>query len=262
MVGIASGAWNLALPLAAVGHPAAAPPATAMAIVAPAVAAAPVVSAIPAVSGPGSLEEIVVREVRRVVRERPDPASDTALRGFGDGAERVDAGLADDDGDDATPPDLGDAVIAAHAARIADLKRRMDALRSDRAPPDRLDDLRVRLRKAEAARQLAVERVAVERAPFESPAVERVAFERPHPIGCAVRGDPAVCRANRMASGVIADRSVAHRLAHARQALATARGLLEDGVKSPSEPAIVIAGLWRWSGSDTWSLADCGAKTA
>ena len=49
----------------------------------------------------------------------------------------------------------------------------------------------------------------------------------------------------------------AYRLASARRSLAAARRLLtgEDGAAHPTaKPRLVIAGLWRWEGSETWKL--------
>lgn len=55
-----------------------------------------------------------------------------------------------------------------------------------------------------------------------------------------------------------ADPRVAARLVRARRSLVAARRALEGGVPT-TRPAGLFAGLWRWDGSDTWSLAPHGA---
>lgn len=55
-----------------------------------------------------------------------------------------------------------------------------------------------------------------------------------------------------------ADPRVASQLVRARRSLAAARRALEGEVPA-ARPAGLLAGLWRWDGSDTWSLPPHGA---
>lgn len=61
------------------------------------------------------------------------------------------------------PGELNDAVVAAHDARIALLRERIDSLKTagNAAPDTQLRDLAVRLKRAEAARKLAMARIAL-----------------------------------------------------------------------------------------------------
>ena len=194
------------------------------------------------------------------------------------------------------PPDIRiDAdVIASHDQRIGVIRERIDTLRQERAEQAILAALQARLRRAEAARQLAVARVALAQctgpcasppaaAARTSPAMAATAPVRsrpqsprrpatgsvraasiPMPVAAAA---PLATAAVDASPSTGANRSVGPRtsppgepLSRARLLLAKARAALTD-VTDPA-PAIRLTGLWQWEGSERWSLDAGPQRTA
>jgi len=342
MSGIASGVLYLVSPLAAVTSP---PTATDPVVVSVSVpgfasslstAGAPVFTHLPIVRPRifRSLKDVVAEDIRRQIDAEPDA-----------GTAQADLTAASDGVAD-TAVSLNDAVVAAHEERIASLRNRLEIARADRAAAVFLNDLRVRLHRAEAARGVALARAAIDlpSAPAcraennvascgstrmaanmqlgpasvaeDEPAAkfggtrrgvvvatQRATLRRtrdlvarnsdngasgllgstggasrqwphtatrsapPMAIGELARtsvsiGSAASRATARTASWRGVDASASAGLAQARRSLATARRALEANTNTAREPHSIaaptfeIAGLWRWPGSDTWSLAD------
>lgn len=168
-------------------------------------------------------------------------------------------------------------VVASHDQRIGLIRARLDVLRTDKADKAAIAMLDGRLRRAEAARQLAVARVALAQcggpcAPRPVATVARstatAAIEqraRTAPMPRRVAGSPPAPPTERdlaapagqsskprgqLPTGFSANAHAAP-LDRARLLLAKARAALTD----ESTPKIELAGLWQWDGSEHWSLS-------
>lgn len=185
-------------------------------------------------------------------------------------------------------PDTGieTEVIASHEQRIGVLRAHIDALRRDKAEAAVLAGLDVRLKRAEAARKLAVARAALARcadACGPQPVLAARPAPRPKQAALPVRAVPvshSVDRATDPRAFGVTPRPVASPelraledmsrprsgalslgasvqpdaapLGHARLLLAKARAALTNDVRERRE--ITLAGLWQWEGSESWSL--------
>lgn len=174
---IASGAMYLATPLAFAAHPAIAKSGVTsgplLSVELQTDAPAPrayVVVTVPAdthLAGDRSLNAAIDYEVRRRITA---PLTRVGATDLLDG----DAGPAFPDlGADRKAGNLGEAVIATHAERIAFLRQRIDTQRSAGVDARTLANLRTRLLRAEAARRLAVARTDVQRIATPSCITER-----------------------------------------------------------------------------------------
>lgn len=170
MGGMASGALFLASPLAALGQPATEPEPAAPAMFA-APARAFLIVDVPAQVGRRTLGELIADEAKR------DAAGTPFTLDIG---HSPDPALPDDAGG-AGPASLEDAVVAAHDERIAFLTHRLHNLRSEGADAASLGALSGRLHRAQAARQLAMARAALDRQPAGCEACA------PAPMGVAGR---------------------------------------------------------------------------
>jgi hypothetical protein len=192
-----------------------------------------------------SLGEVVNEVVRGQLAAEPAPALVVPV---------VDDRIADDGSFD---PDQ--AVVTAHDERIGLLRRTL-AEAPTSTLPQHVADLRKRLVRAEAARRLALARIEGHR-PLGTTATLMAAAAPVSAISAMRLSRPAIARvsgANPVARPHLADvdrhggTPTAALLAHARHALGTARAALTSPV--PPRPAIQLAGLMSWPGSDRWSL--------
>lgn len=164
-------------------------------------------------------------------------------------------------------------VIASHDQRIDLIRARIGVLRKDKAEQAAIAMLDGRLRRAEAARQLAVARVALARCdvpcrprssvPVRPTATAAIADRKqpapsPRPVAASVSstaGTPVLVAPASVgkAAPPAAQTLDTHvePLGRARLLLAKARAALTD---EPA-PQIELAGLWQWEGSERWSLS-------
>lgn len=191
-----------------------------------------IVSLPPMVSGP-RLDEVVRLTAAAQIAADPSPSP---------APWKVEAAPVDE------ADDLAASVVVAHEERIAVLKRHLAAARDRRSTAPQVADLRARLRRAEAARGLAMRRLEF---------AGQQAFAA-HRDGLAAATLRASSTAASMQTAVVLDgvgdraESAAYRLAQARQSLGKARAILTAEGRAP----VALAGLMTWEGSDRWSLAD------
>lgn len=210
--------------------------------------------------------------------------------GRGGAIPAPEAGAGDDVGA-AEATNIDDAVVFAHEQRIATLRTRLAAAQAGGALPQLVTDMARRLRRAEAAHRLALARVdgaacaAGAPGPLGRPTVVAAAPE--HRGGSLLPGrsvagaavfSPSPARWSALQAGLrpmaagrtvhasigdrpvrgrVARRAVPSGLANARRSLAAARRSLGAARVAGGEamPRMVIASLWHWQGSASWSLS-------
>ena len=196
---------------------------------------------------------------------------------------------------------LNASVLALHDQRIGVLRGRIDELREERAGAGVISELGAKLRRAEAARHLAVARVALAACaekrvcapvakvaatepprPTQSPSSRRILASkalsimspRQAKLGAAkllnyghefTATEAHLPIARAFPEPAVAEPGIKTKeegLARSRRLLAKARAALGSLPHAESEAPIRLAGLWQWEGSEQWSLASAPRTTA